>query len=590
MSTVEAQVRRARRRLNANLFFHWAALGALIASGGWSLVWLVERAFVLGVPLGVSVAAAGVLALIIGLVGAVVGRADALRAAIELDKAAGLKERISSALYCSRADADEFALATRRDAEAAAARVTVRAHLPYRAPRILPWSAVTIASSVLLGFFMPALNLLAGEKERAEEPAEMREAARIEQEIIRQKLDDRLKKVREMVESNPNLKDLSLDVPPLELPEQQPVTPDDVRREAAKRIDSVAEQLQRKKEAGELEGLKEMQKLLAQLEPRNGEDPSAKLAESLASGDLESARKALADLQKRLEEAAPRGDAEARQEAADLQEKLSQLSAELSKLSGANQMQKELEHKAGLSKEDAEKLLDQLRNMDSQQATEVLKRELAARGLIAERVEELAKKMQQCKSGEAKCKSLAKALSRAANAMKPEDGEGSASDTDDALMALSEAAGQLSQMEMAEQTLNELASQLSELETLRSGVCKGGFGKGSRPGRGQTGESEGTGYGAGIGKEKKAHSYDPTRANVKLQGGEVIGQTLIDGAQMRGEAAAEAREAIRSAVRDAEDAVEREPVPRQYDRVVREYFERLAGLSGAKTRDDSKRP
>ncbi|TWT45423.1 hypothetical protein RAS1_18480 [Phycisphaerae bacterium RAS1] len=593
MSTLELQVGRARRRLNTNVFFHRAAFGVLLAAAGWSVLWLVERAFVLGIPLGWSVAGAGLVGLLIAVVGTLLARADALRAAVELDRAAGLKERISSALYCNCLGADEFAAATRVDAEAAAARVTVRAHLPYRSPEILPWSGAAVAAAVLLGFFMPSLNLLAGEKDDSNEPAaEIREAAKIEQENIRKELNDRLNKVKEMVESNPDLKDLSLDVPPLELPEKQPVTPDDVRREAAKKIDSIAEQLQKKKEEGELEGLKDAQKLLAQLEQRKGDDPASKLAESLASGDMESAKQAIGELQKKLEEAARSGDPQAKQKAAELQEKLAKLSDELSKLSAAEQMKKELENKAGLSKEDAQKLLDQLKNMDPKQAADALKKELSARGLNAEKLEELAKKMQQCKSGEEKCKSLSKALAQAANAMKKEDGgDGDADNAGDASAALSEAAGQLSEMEMSEQMMNELQSQLSELDKLRSGVCKGGFCNkpGDRPGEGGQGSGAGLGYGSRIGKEKKAHSYDPSKANVKLQGGEVIGQTLIDGAQMRGEAAADAREAIRSAIREAEDAVEREPVPRQYDRVVREYFERLAGLGGGKAADGEKK-
>ena len=69
----------------------------------------------------------------------------------------------------------------------------------------------------------------------------------------------------------------------------------------------------------------------------------------------------------------------------------------------------------------------------------------------------------------------------------------------------------------------------------------------------------------------------------KNRGGQIIGQMLIDAPQIKGEAAAEAREAVNSAVRDATDAVERNEIPRQYERVLKEYFERLAGLIGEKT-------
>ena len=71
-----------------------------------------------------------------------------------------------------------------------------------------------------------------------------------------------------------------------------------------------------------------------------------------------------------------------------------------------------------------------------------------------------------------------------------------------------------------------------------------------------------------------------------MRGGEIIGQTLIDAAQIKGEAGAEARDAVNSAVRDATDAVERNQIPRQYERVLKVYFERLAGLIGEQATAD----
>lgn len=57
---------------------------------------------------------------------------------------------------------------------------------------------------------------------------------------------------------------------------------------------------------------------------------------------------------------------------------------------------------------------------------------------------------------------------------------------------------------------------------------------------------------------------------------------LIDGPQIRGAASREALAAAEAEARDALDAVEREEVPRQYRKVLQEYFERLAGLVSEK--------
>ena len=83
-----------------------------------------------------------------------------------------------------------------------------------------------------------------------------------------------------------------------------------------------------------------------------------------------------------------------------------------------------------------------------------------------------------------------------------------------------------------------------------------------------------------------AHQYDPTKVKSKMRGGEIIGQMLIDAPQIKGDAAAELRDAVNSAVRDATDAVERNQIPRQYERVLKVYFERLAGLIGEQASAD----
>ncbi len=59
MSTLERQVARAGRRLNGNLFLERLCTGVLAAAGLWTLTLLVERAFVLGIPINATIWAAG---------------------------------------------------------------------------------------------------------------------------------------------------------------------------------------------------------------------------------------------------------------------------------------------------------------------------------------------------------------------------------------------------------------------------------------------------------------------------------------------------------------------------------------------------
>lgn len=130
--------------------------------------------------------------------------------------------------------------------------------------------------------------------------------------------------------------------------------------------------------------------------------------------------------------------------------------------------------------------------------------------------------------------------------------------------------------------MSELEVQLAELDSLKQGVSEGnniGSFQSPDPNKiGQQGPNAGYGYGSRIGRERGAHSYKSVKDQTRATNGKIIGQMLIDGPQIRGEVGAEVTDAVSSALRDAENAVEREEVQRQYQRVVQTYFEKLAGL------------
>jgi hypothetical protein len=203
-------------------------------------------------------------------------------------------------------------------------------------------------------------------------------------------------------------------------------------------------------------------------------------------------------------------------------------------------------------------------------------------GLDQKQIEELAKKIQQQQQACNQCQGLSQALQQAAQCMQSGapggrmQGEG----MQQAAAALAQAASQLSEMEMAEQELQALQAALAELKDAREGMCQGTCPAPREPSDqiGNQGPQEGYGYGSRIGREKAAHNYSPSKEKVRLRSGEIIGQMLIDGPQIRGEAAAEVRSVVEAATRELESAVERQNVSRQYENVLRVYFERLAGL------------
>ena len=401
-------------------------------------------------------------------------------------------------------------------------------------------------------------------------------------------LQDQIARVRQRLQDKPELAGLQDGLDKLELPDEPTKTPEDVRREAVKRIEKVADKLRQQLENDALESLDELKKELEKLETPEGDDPGSKLAQALASGDMEAARKAMSDLKKMLEEAAQSGDAEAKQKLAEMQQKLENLSKQLSKLGDQKKLLKDLENKGGLSEEQAKRLLEKLKGMDPKQVSEELQKQLAKSGMTPEQVEEMAKKIMQNQKAMQQCKSMAQAFSKMAQACQ-QCQQGQSGAGEGMKGAMDAAMGQLSELEMAEQMMSELEAQLAELEDLKAGVCQGCQGNFPRdPNKiGSPGQNPGLGYGPWSHKQRGAHQYKASKAETRTKGGQIIGQMLIDGPQVKGEASTEVTDVVASAYRDAQDAIEREDVPRQYQRVVQYYFERLAGLAEAKAKAEA---
>ncbi len=586
MSSVEKPIRHAQVRINANSALEHAAQAVLLASGLWALALLVDRLFALSMPFWISVAAAAGLALLITLVRSYRSRVDRLGAAVRLDAAARLKERLSTAL--SVRGADPFVFAAQRDAQAIAVRVHVAQHLPYRAPTLWPWSAASVAAAALFAAFMPQLNLLAASEQRG--PQHSAKVTKVEREAVKTAVDDQLNKIKKLAQDNESLKELADALEPLKMPEAATATPEDVRREAVKQLTNVAEKLEQQKRSDELAALRDAQRQLAQLgQEQQRNDLASKLRNELASGDSQAARETLAKMAEELKDAAEKsGDPQAAAKLAEMQQRTEALAKEIAKLNDQTGLQKELQNKAGLSAEDAKKLLEQLSKMDPQQLQQALQQQLLQSGMSQEQIQQLAQKLQQSQQAQQQLKELAQSLAQAAQSMQACQNPGNSPNNNaaqQAAAALADAAGQLSQMEMAQQAIDELAANLAEIRNLQQqigqGKCQGG-----KPGQesdqiGNQGPQYGRGYGSQIGKEKAAHQMAPSRVRGKQTAGQIIGQQLVDGEQIRGEAQAGVRDAVNAALRDATDAIERETVPRQYERVAREYFEGLAGLVGS---------
>ncbi len=158
----------------------------------------------------------------------------------------------------------------------------------------------------LIYALMPTLNLLAAEQKK--KTTDETKLAQQEHKELKEALDEQKEKMQKRLEDTPGLKDLAAEVEKLDLPKEPTAKPEDVRREAVKQIERVADKLQERLESNELQALEEMKKQLAKLVHPAGEDKVSKLSEAMSKGDMEGAQKALTELKKELEEAAKSGD------------------------------------------------------------------------------------------------------------------------------------------------------------------------------------------------------------------------------------------------------------------------------------------
>ena len=77
----------------------------------------------------------------------------------------------------------------------------------------------------------------------------------------------------------------------------------------------------------------------------------------------------------------------------------------------------------------------------------------------------------------------------------------------------------------------------------------------------------------GLAPEQETNvAFKSERAKVHTGKGAIIGQFLVDGEQAKGEVKSVLAEVASAAERDASDRINRDRVPRQYQKAVKEYF------------------
>ncbi len=568
MSLLERQIAVAKRRLWLNRWLAAVGWGLTVSSLAFALLFLFQRLYEWPLPLlWVAVGFLAVAALG-AAVWTTITRESDIFAAARLDEAAGLRERVSSGHFCLPLD-DPFAQAVVADAERVCGSITVGKHLRLVMPRSLGFS---LGSLVLVAaMFLVPLGVLkkAGGTPTGNPAAEV-ESTKI---AVKKQLDA----VRQFAEESPVLAELKDDLQRLDTePAGRLERPADVRHEAVKKIEALADAVKEKRGKEEYESLPALERRLRGLRTPEGADAmTEKLTKSLREGDFKTAKEEINALKEQLATLKTEQDKEMAQK---LGQQLDNLAKQLEQLAKDEKLTEKLEQ-AGITKEDAQRMLENLKKEDLEQ----LQKQLAEKGMNQQQVRSLTNQLQQQRQAGGKCHRMAQAMKQSAQAA-------AAGKTGEAAAGLTQAGEQLSELEQMQQEMVELDSTLQTLQAAKDNLdqpcsqCQGSGMQNGQPcskcqgngseqgGQGGMGPKIGQGRGGLAPEQESATGFKVERAKVTTGKGAIIGQFQVDGEQLRGETTSQLTELVEAAERDASDRIQRDRIPRQYQKAIKSYF------------------
>jgi len=546
MTPLVHQIRSAQRRLWLNRWLGLLAWSVAVGGFVYAAVVLIQRLFDLPIPLGYVGLGLAVTTLLLSIVWAVAMREGALAAAAALDQAAGLRERLSSGHLCTGSD-DPLAKAVVVDAERIASSITARQHIRLQAPRALAAGLGSLVLAALMFLITPGLLL----SDETVEAKQQEESVRLAQVAVKRQM----KEIKDIVDATPALDDLKDEAAKLDIKQSgQLGKPEDLRYEAAKKIDNLADAVKRKQHDSKYDALRDMRKRLRSLKAPSEESPTQKLTKALQQGDFKEAKEEVKALQEQLATLKKEKD----QKAIDkLSKQLDSLAKQLEKLDSEEKLKEKLEQ-AGIKKDDVDRALESLKKKDLEQ----IKKSLQQKGMDQQSAEKLAKQIKQSQGAGSMAKKLAQAMKMASQAA-------SSGQQGQAAAGLSSAGEQLDQLEQLEQEMNQLESTMSDLQQARNKMGNG-TGQCNNPGGGMRKKRRGRG---GIAPEEQTDvAFKTEHGKVKTTKGAIIAQFLVDGEQVKGEVTSDFVNLMTAAQHDASDRISRDRIPRQYQKAVKSYF------------------
>ncbi len=541
MNEIRALLKIAARRLEASIMLAKAhTVGIVLAAVGLSLIiadrlpatpfvpwqWVFPTMLVVG----------GIAAFAMWLR----SRPSEHHVALLVDERLDLREKISTALHVGNRD-DAFARAAVEDAVAVATdpKSHERARRRFNVTPPTNWwiAPMLIAVAVLISFIEP-MDVFAREQPESQEVIQARHE-------VSETLDAVMREIESQPQLSGELADLLGDLGDLSPDRDTLKSPDDIRRDAIKRVTDLNERLEEIVSGERGKTMDAIDQAMKQMRvPEDG--PAKELAEAMAQGDFQAASEALKELIEKVEA----GELTAEQQE-QLVEQLKDLAKQLEDMARQQQQLEDALRKAGMDPQLA-------------QNPEALKQAIENNQNLNEQQRQQLQQVAQAQQASSEmCQGLGAAAMALAQAL--ESGQ------------MGDAAGQMSDQLSELEQLQMLLQQAQAAASMCQGTCQGlGRGLGLQAAMQQWGQ----GMGAGGAGGPRPTAPSPTRTReVRAEGqtgeGDIIARMLVDGPQTVGESRIVPSQVLAEVVEGFEEGIDEDQLPRKYHEAQKRYFGEL---------------
>ena len=567
MNDIRNLLKLAARRIELSTYLQCAHIVAVVAAIVALLLMAFDRAFAQSFMPWVWVAPAMVI--LTGGVAAILWarkRASEAQVALAVDERLDLREKLTTALHCQGRD-DPFAQAAMEDGVKAArdarSREQVRRQFKVAPPGGWWFTPLIVLVTIMVSLLSP-LDVFS----REQPSNETIEQARLD---VQQTVEVLVQDLKKSSELKTELSDILDDLEGVGSQPDPKMSPEDLKREAIKKVTDLNRKLEDILRGEKAKTNAAVQDALNELKPPT-EGPAKDLAEAMTKGDFDSAKKALEEMLKQLEEG--KLNDEQKQQLAQQMQNLAQ---QLQQMAQQQQQLKDALQQAGLDPNLAnnpQALQQELQN--NQNLNDEQKQQLQQMAQAQQQAQQACQNMGQA------CQQMAQGL----QGMLGQMGQNGQQMADQFGQGGQQLMDQLNQMEGMQQMLQEAQAAMNMCQ----GQCQG-LGQGlalqqamMQGGMGQRGQ--GAGGKAPI--AKTPFGAKMVKAPVKTTDGEIVMKMLVDGPQRVGESTQKITQVTLHEISDAYDqAIVDDELPRKYDEAMLHYFGELEKRVQAQTVSDA---